>query len=66
MKQILLSEKILMEDQFYQIVDQFNERKITPTKFYSIFLHKIHSFYDVDGRMWKILFTNDHIIRQNI
>ena len=55
-----------MEDQFYQIVDQFNERKITPTKFYSIFLHKIHSFYDVDGRMWKILFANDHIIRQNI
>ena len=30
--------KELIEDKIYQIIDQFNERKITPTKFYSILL----------------------------
>ena len=29
-------DKELIEDKFYQITDQFNERKITTTKFYSI------------------------------
>ena len=28
-------DKDLMEDRFYQIKDQFNQRKITPEKFYS-------------------------------
>ena len=30
------------EDQLYQILDQFNEKKITPVKLYSILLNKIH------------------------
>ena len=45
--------KELIEDKFYQIVDQFNERKITSTKFYSILLNKIHTFYDGNGRTCK-------------
>ena len=28
--------KELIEDKLYQIIDQFNEKKITSTKFYSI------------------------------
>ena len=50
----------------YQIVDQFNERKSTSIKFYSILLSKIYPFHDGNGRTCKILFANDDIIRQNI
>ena len=39
-------DKVLIENKFYQLVDQFHERKITSTKFYSILLNKIHTFYD--------------------
>ena len=58
-------DKELIEDKLYQIIDQFNERKITTTNFYSMLLNKIHQFYDGNGRTCKILLTND-IIRQNI
>ena len=54
----------LIEDKFYQIIDQFSERKITSTKFYSILLNKVHPFYD--GRTCEILVANDDVIRQNI
>ena len=60
------TDKELIEDKLYQIIDQFNERKITSTKFYSILLNKIHPFYDGNGRTCKILFANDDILRQNI
>ena len=43
-------EKDLLEDKFYRIIDQINERKITPVKFYLIFLNEIHPFYDGNGR----------------
>ena len=60
-------DKELIGDKLYQIIDKFNERKITSTKFYSILLNKIHPFYDVNGRMCKVLFANnDIIITQNI
>ena len=59
-------DKELIGDKLYQIIDQFNERKIMSTKFYSILLNKIHPFYDGNGRMCKILFANDDVIRQNI
>ena len=59
-------DKELIEDKLYQIIDQFNERKITSTKFYSILLNKIHPFYDGNGKTCKILFANDDIIRQII
>ena len=45
----------LIEDKLYQVIDQVNERKITSTKFYAILLIKIHSFYDGNGRVCKIL-----------
>ena len=43
-------DKELIKSDFYQIIDQFSERKITPTKFHSIPSNKIHQFYDVNGR----------------
>ena len=48
------------------MIEQFNEKKITSTKFYSMFLNKTHSFYDGNGRTCKIQFANDDIMRQNI
>ena len=59
-------DKELIEDKLYQIIDHFNERKITYAKFYSILVNKIHPFYDGNGRLSKILFANDDIVRQNI
>ena len=59
-------DKELIEDKLYQIIDQFNERKITSTEFYSILLNKIHPFYDGNGRTCQILFANDDIIWQYI
>ena len=56
-------DKDLIEDKLYQIIDQFNERKITTTTFYSIPLNKTYPFYDRRGRTCKILFANDDIIR---
>ena len=44
----------LIEDNLYQIIDQFNERKIISTKFHSILLNKIHPFYDGNGRTRQI------------
>ena len=59
-------DKELIEDKSYQIIDQFNERKITSRKFYSKHLNKINPFYDANGRIYKILFANEDIITQNI
>ena len=61
-------DKELIEDKLYQIIDQLNliKRKVSSIKFYSILINRIHSFYDENGRMCKILFANDDIIRQNI
>ena len=36
----MFMDKELIENKLYQIIDQFNERKITSTKFYSILLNK--------------------------
>ena len=58
--------KQLTEDKLYQIIDQFSERKITSTKFYSILLNKIRPFYDGNGRTCETLFAIDDITRQNI
>ena len=48
-------DKELIRDKLYQIINQFNERKITYIRFYSIFLHKTHPFYDRNDRTCKIL-----------
>ena len=39
-------DKYLTEDKLYQIKYQFNDRKITLVKFYSILLNEMHQFYD--------------------
>ena len=48
-----------IEDKFFQMNDQLSERKITPTKFYSIPLNEINSFTDGNGKRCKILFAKD-------
>ena len=35
----------------YRFVDQFNERRITPIKFYSILLNRMHPSYDENGHL---------------
>ena len=59
-------DKYLIYDKLYQIIDQLNQRMITSTKFYSILLNKIHSFYEGNVRTCKIPSAYDDIIRQNI
>ena len=39
-------DKELVEDKLYKTMDQYNERKTIPTKFFSILLNNIHPFYD--------------------
>ena len=51
--------KYFMEDKLYLIIDQFNERKTTPAKFYSILLINMYPFYHRNSRTCKILFAND-------
>ena len=62
----LYMDKELIEDKLHQIIDQFNKRKITPIKFYSKLLNKVHPFYGGNDRTCKILFANDDITRQTI
>ena len=47
-----------IESELYRLVDQFNERQITPRTFCDIFLDKIHPFADGNGRTCKILFED--------
>ena len=47
-----------IESELYRLVDQFNERQITPRRFCDIFLDKIHPFADGNGRTCKILFED--------
>ena len=47
-----------IESELYRLVDQFNERQITPRTFCDIFLDKIHPFADGNSRTCKLLFEN--------
>ena len=49
-------DKDLIEDKLYELIDQFNERKINHRNFYFAFLSNIYPFYDGNGRTCKILF----------
>ena len=49
----------LTENELYQMIDQFNERKSIATRYSLIFLNKIHSFYNGNGRMCEIFLAND-------
>ena len=57
-------DKNLIEVKLSKIIGQFNERKITAVKFDSILLNELHSFYDGNGRVFKILFVNDEKINK--
>ena len=47
-----------IEPELYKLVDQFNDRKITPRTFCDIFLDKIHPFADGNSRTCKLLFKD--------
>ena len=47
-----------IESELYRLVDQFNERQITPRRFCDIFLDKIHPFADGNRRTCKLLFED--------
>ena len=47
-----------IELELYRLVDQFNERKITPRTFCDMFLDKIHPFADGNSRTCKVLFED--------
>ena len=54
----------LIEYKLYQIIDQFNERKITPAKFYSKQTKSIHFMMEMVERViYRLL--NDKIIKLN-
>ena len=49
-------DKSLIELALYQLVDEFNKRKVTHNQFCNIFLDLIHPFRDGNRRTCKILF----------
>ena len=49
-------DKSLIELALYQLVDEFNERKVTHNQFCNIFLDLIHLFRDGNGITCTILF----------
>ena len=49
-------DKSLIEPALYELVDEFNESKVTDNQFCNIFLDLIHHFRDGNGRTCKILF----------
>ena len=49
-------DKSLIEPALYQLVDEFNERKVTHNQFCNILLDLIHPFRDGNGSACKILF----------
>ena len=51
-------DKSLIGPALYQLVDEFNERKLTHKQFCNIFLNLIHLFQDQNGRTCKILLAN--------
>ena len=53
-KQYMISTKI--ESKLYELVDNFNERKISAKEFCTDFLNNIHPFKDGNGRTCKVIF----------
>ena len=62
-------DKDLIENKLYQIIDQFNERKITTAKFYLILINEIHPFYDGNGRTCRyclLMMIHDKVYGKNL
>ena len=53
------ADKDLIEDNPYQLIVQFCERKINHRHLCSELLDYIHPFYDGDGKTCKILFVTN-------
>ena len=51
-------DKDLIQDELYQKVGQFNQRKNNHRDFYSTLLNNIHPFYDGNGGALQILFVS--------
>ena len=47
-----------IEPALYGLVDNFNDRKITPRQFCMVFFDEIHPFVDRNGRTCKVLFAD--------
>ena len=52
-------DKELIAAKLYQILDQFNERKINHIEFHLVFPKNIHSFDGENWRTCKILLLNN-------
>ena len=52
-------DKDLKEDKLYQLIDQFNEKKINHRDFYFVLLDNTHPTHDRNGRTCKILFISN-------
>ena len=50
-------DKDLIEDKLHELIDQFNERKISHRSFYFALFDNAHSFYEGNGRNRKVLFV---------
>ena len=51
-------DKSSIEPALYQVVDEFNERKVTHKQFRNMFLNLIYTFWNGNGRTCKILFAD--------
>ena len=51
-------DKFLIKRALYQLVDEFNDRKLTHKYFCNILLNLIHPFRDGNSRTCKILFAD--------
>ena len=49
-------DKTLIKSALYQLVDEFNERKLRHDQFFNTFLDLMHPFRDGNGKTCKILF----------
>ena len=52
-------DKDLIELKLYQLIDQFNKRKTDHRNFYFVLFDNIYTFYDENGRTYKVLFVGN-------
>ena len=52
-------DKDLIEDKLYELIDQFNERKINSRNLHFALLNNVSSFYDANRRILVTLFVTN-------